>query len=153
MNSNHEFFMNEALKLAQISYDNGDIPIGAVVVLDNKIIGCGYNRKELLQDGTEHAEIMALKEASKNLNSHHLDDCNIYITLEPCVMCAGAILNCRINNVFVGARNKRFGACGSYINILDMDFNHRSNVFFGVLEKSCSSIISKFFKNLRNSKN
>lgn len=152
MNSNSEFFMEEALKLAEISYKNRDIPIGAVVVLNNKIIGSGYNRKELLKDSTEHAEIMALKEASKYLNSHHLEDCDIYITLEPCAMCAGAILNCRINRVFIGAKNKRFGACGSYINLLNMNFNHRCDVYFGILENKCSSIISKFFRNLRNSK-
>lgn len=148
----NEFFMLEALKLAEISYENNDIPIGCVVVYNNKIVGRGYNRKELLKDASEHAEIMALKEACKNLNTYHLEDCNVYITLEPCAMCSGAIINFRVNNVFIGTENKRFGTCGSFINLLDMDFNHRSNITFGILKEECSNILSKFFKSLRNKK-
>lgn len=144
--------MTEALNLAGLSFKNGDVPIGAVVVYDNEIIGRGYNRKELLNDATEHAEIMALKEASKYLNSYHLEDCDLYVTLEPCVMCSGAIINFRIGNVYIGAKNQRFGTCGSMINLHDMDFNHKTNVEFGIMESECSNLISEFFKTLRNKK-
>lgn len=146
-------FMEYALKLAEISYSNGDIPVGAVVVKDGKVVGEGYNQKELLKDASAHAELIALKDACKNLNSYHLEDCDIYVTLEPCAMCAGAILNFRLNNVYIGTKNPRFGCCGSKINLLDYNFNHSCNVEFGILEEECSNIISKFFKNLRNSNN
>ena len=144
--------MKEALKLAEISFSNNDVPIGAVVVHNNKIIGRGYNRKELLKDASEHAEIMALKDACRHLKSYHLEDCDLYVTLEPCAMCSGAIINFRINNVFIGAKNHRYGTCGSMINLLNMDFNHKSEVYFGILEDECTNIISKFFKYLRKKK-
>lgn len=150
--SSKEFFMKEALKLANISFKNGDVPIGAIVVCNDEIVGYGYNRKELLQDASEHAEIMALKDACKNLSTYHLENCDIYVTLEPCAMCSGAIINFRLNNVYIGAKNKRFGTCGSYINLLNMDFNHKPNIFFGILESECSSLISNFFLHIRNKK-
>lgn len=148
----HETYMESAIKLAKISYENGDIPIGAIIVKDGKIIGQGYNRKELLKDATEHAEIMAIRSAMRNIDSYHLEGTDMYVTLEPCPMCAGAIINSRIKNVYIGAKNKRYGACGSYINLLDMEFNHKSNVIFNILEERCSLLISEFFKELRNKK-
>ena len=148
----NEIFMNEALKLAELSLKNKDVPVGAVVVKDGKVIGCGYNRKEFLQDSTEHAEIMAIKEACKYMKSYHLEGCDLYVTFEPCPMCAGAIINARIENVYIGAMNYRFGACGSYINLLNMDFNHKCNVKTGILQDQCSQLISEFFAMLRKEK-
>ena len=148
----HEFFMNEALKLARKSFDNKDVPVGAVIVKNNKIIGRGYNRKEFLKDATEHAEIMAISDACNKLESYHLEDCDLYVTFEPCPMCAGAIINARLRTVYIGAMNYRFGACGSYINLLNMEFNQKCNVITDISGDECSSLISEFFAILRKEK-
>lgn len=144
--------MNEALKLAKISYDNGDIPIGAIIVFNDEIIGRGFNKKELLKDSSAHAELIAMKEASKFLNSYHLEDCTMYVTLEPCAMCAGAILNFRLKKIYIGAKNERFGCCGSKINLLNYNFNHTCECEFGILEDDCKNLISNFFIELRINK-
>ncbi|WP_073184804.1 nucleoside deaminase [Anaerosphaera aminiphila] len=149
---NREKFMSEALKLAEISYKNNDVPIGAVVVLNNEIVGSGYNRKELLKDASEHAEIMALKNAAKHLETYHLEDCEMFVTLEPCAMCAGAIINFRLKKVYIGAKNPRFGCCGSNLNLLSHDFNHKTEVEFNILEEECSKILSSFFSSIREKK-
>lgn len=147
------YFMEKALEFARISYNHGDVPIGAVVVKNNKIIGYGYNKKELLKSPVAHAEILAIQNASIFLNSYHLEDCDLYVTLEPCLMCVGAIINSRIKNLYFGAYNKRYGAVVSHVNLLNNGgFNHITNYKGGILEKESSEIISSFFKNLRAKK-
>ena len=141
--------MQIAITLAKKSFKNGDIPVGAVVVQNNKIVGVGYNKKEITKDASSHAEINALRCAAKKLNTYHLEDCSLYTTLEPCPMCAGAIINFRIKEVYIGAKNNRFGCCGSKINLLNMGFNHKSKVHIGIMEEECSKLLTKFFKNLR----
>ena len=123
MKNINEKFMKEALKEAKKAYDKLEIPVGAVIVRDNKIIARAHNLKELKQDTTKHAEILAIKKASKKLNNWRLTDCEIYVTLEPCPMCAGAIINSRIKKVYIGAKDLKTGACGSKLNLLqDYDF-------------------------------
>lgn len=146
-------FMNEALKEALIAYEKGDVPVGCVIVKDGVIIGRGHNEKESSNDATSHGEINAIKEACKNLNSWYLVDCDMYVNLEPCCMCAGAIIMSRIRKVYIGAENLRTGACGSVLNLLNMkEFNHKSEVEF-VNDKLSSYIVSRFFKNLRRKSN
>lgn len=144
-----EKFMQKALDLAKISYKNGDIPVGCVIVKDGKIIGQGYNQKEEKNDASMHAEMLALKDACKNLSSYHLEDCQMYVSLEPCAMCAGAIINFRLEKVYIATENKRFGCCGSKINLLDYDFNHTCQVEFGLLKNQASKLISDFFAEIR----
>lgn len=141
--------MEEALQYARLSLKSDDVPIGCVVVKNNKIIGYGYNKKEDLKNPTAHAEIMAINMASKYLNSYHLEACDIYVTLEPCLMCLGAILNARIRNLYFGARNKRFGALVSHQKIEKLITNHKISYEYGIMERECASIISNFFSDLR----
>ena len=144
-----EKFMQKALELAKISYKNGDIPVGCVIVKDGKIIGQGYNQKEEKNDASMHAEMLALKDACKNLSSYHLEDCQMYVSLEPCAMCAGAIINFRLEKVYIATENERFGCCGSKINLLDYGFNHTCQVEFGLLKDQASKLISDFFAEIR----
>jgi tRNA(adenine34) deaminase len=144
------FFMNKALDEAYEAYELDEVPIGAVIVKDGKIIGKGYNRKEVSLDTTNHAEIMAIKEASKNLKNWRLTGCTMYVTVEPCPMCAGAIVNSRITELVIGTMDPKGGACGSLYNIVEDDrLNHRVEVRRGILEEKCSSIMKEFFKKLR----
>lgn len=144
------FFMNKALDEAYEAYKLDEVPIGAVIVKDGKIIGRGYNRKEVSLDTTNHAEIMAIKEASKNLKNWRLTDCTMYVTVEPCPMCAGAIVNSRITELVIGTMDPKGGACGSLYNIVEDDrLNHRVEVRRGILEEECSNIMKDFFKKLR----
>lgn len=146
-----EFYMAEALKEAKIAYDENEIPIGAVVVFNGEIIGRGHNQKEFYKDSTYHAEIIALREAAKIIGDWRLNECDLYVTLEPCSMCAGAILNARIRRVYVGTRDLRMGACGTAIDLLNVEsFNHKIEVEFGILEEESRNILSEFFKKLRN---
>lgn len=142
--------MKAALSLARISYRRGDVPVGAVIVKNKKIIGYGFNRKEKLKNPLAHAEIIAINRASKYLKSYHLEDCDIYVTLEPCLMCVGAILNARIKNIYFGAHNNRFGAVESHQNIDNLVTNHKINYQGNILGEECSIILSSFFSNLRN---
>lgn len=143
--------MKEAIRIAKTS--TYEVPVGAVVVYKGEIIGRGYNQRETLKDPTAHAEIMAIKEASRKLGGWRLIDCTLYVTLEPCAMCAGAIVNSRIPRLVIGAMDKRFGCCGSIDNIVDSPkFNHRVEVTYGVLEKECASLLKEFFKDLREGK-
>ncbi len=143
--------MRLALEEAYKGFSTYEVPVGAVIVHGGKIIGRGYNRRENTKDPTAHAEIIAIKEASRYLGGWRLTGTTIYVTLEPCAMCAGAIINSRIDKVVIGAKDPKGGACGSVINILDNSkFNHRPEVKFGVLEYECSSIITNFFKQIRN---
>lgn len=142
-------YMKKAIHYAGRSLLSDDVPIGCVIVKNNKIIGYGYNKKEELKSPIAHAEIMAINKAAKNLNSYHLEGCDIYVTLEPCLMCVGAILNARIKNLYFGARNKRFGAVISHQKIEKLITNHKISYESGILERECASLISNFFSDLR----
>lgn len=147
----NEQFMREALIEAQKSFEIDEVPIGCIIVKDDIIIGRGHNLKETMKDATYHAEIIALQEAQENLNHWWLEDCDVYVTLEPCAMCAGAMLNSRIRKLYVGAKDPRMGAVGSTIDLSNMDgFNHHFEVEFGILESECRQLISNFFKLLRS---
>ncbi|MGN1299860.1 MAG: tRNA adenosine(34) deaminase TadA, partial [Clostridia bacterium] len=130
-----------------------EIPVGAVIVKDGKIIGRGHNLKETKNDTTNHAEIIAIKKASKKLKSWRLTGCTMYVTLEPCTMCAGALIQARLDKVVIGTMDEKTGACGSVLNVVeDYKFNHRVEIEKGVMEKECKSIIQEFFKKLRGKK-
>ena len=148
-----EKFMKEALKEAQKAYNKLEVPVGAIIVKDGKIISRAYNQKECKNDTTNHAEILAIKKASKKLNSWRLLDCDMYVTLEPCSMCAGALIQSRIRKVYIGALDEKTGACGSVLNLLeDYKFNHTVEVEKGVLKEECEALLKKFFRELRNLK-
>ncbi len=148
-----EKYMKEALKQAQKAYDKQEIPVGAVIVKDHKIIARAYNEKEDKLDTTKHAEILAIQKASKKLKAWRLTDCEMYITLEPCAMCAGALIQSRIKKVYIGTMDEKTGACGSVLNLLeDYTFNHKVEVETGILRQECEQILKAFFKELRKSK-
>ena len=148
-----EKFMKEALKEAKKAYDKLEVPVGCVIVKDNKVIARGHNLKETKFDTTKHAELIAIQKASKKLKSWRLLDCDMYVTLEPCSMCAGAIINSRINNLYIGTLDEKTGAAGSVLNLFeDYTFNHKVNVEKGLLKKDCEKIIKDFFKELRKKK-
>ena len=145
-----EKFMNQALKEAQKAYDKLEVPIGAVIVKDNKIIARAHNLRESKQNAIAHAEILAIQKACKKLKAWRLQDCDIYVTLEPCPMCAGAILNSKIRNVYIGALEPRSGAAGSKINLFeDYNFNHKVNYETGIMEEECRKLLQNFFKDRR----
>ncbi len=146
----NEKYMKIAIKLAKEAYDDGEVPVGAVIVKDDKIIATGRNRREKSKNAISHAEIEAINNACKELNGWRLWECDIYVTLEPCPMCSGAIVNARIPNVYFGAYDKNFGCCGSTLNILEIQNSFKPNYEGGILEEECSAILSKFFKELRN---
>lgn len=146
-------FMKEALKEANKAYKKMEVPIGAVVVKDGKIIARGYNQKEQKQDTTMHAEIIAIKKASKKLKNWRLNNCELYVTLEPCPMCAGAIINSRFKKVYIGTMDEKNGACGSVSNILEeYKQNYKVEVERELMQKDCEKILKDFFKELRESK-
>lgn len=144
-----EEFMEEALRLAEESAAEGEVPVGAVVTLDDEIVGRGRNRRELQKNALAHAEIEAINEACKNLGGWRLWKCEMYVTLEPCPMCAGAIINSRIKKVTFGASDKKAGSCGTLINLFDVDYNHKPEIESGFMEEKCSEMLSSFFKELR----
>lgn len=153
MNEN-EKYMKEALKEAQKAYKKLEIPVGAVIVKDGKIIAKAHNIKEKEKDTTKHAEIIAIQKASKKLNTWRLNDCEMYVTLEPCSMCAGAIIQARLKKVYIGTMDEKTGACGSVLNLLkDYKFNHEVELETGLLEENCKKILQDFFKELRKIKN
>ena len=148
-----EVYMKEALRQARKAYALMEVPIGCVIVYEGKIIARGYNRRNTDKNTTSHAEINAIRRASKKLGDWRLEGCTIYITLEPCQMCAGAIVQARIPRVVIGSMNPKAGCGGSVLNILQMEqFNHRCEVTRGVLEEECSTMLSSFFKQLRQEK-
>ncbi len=148
-----EKFMKEALKEAKKAYEKLEVPVGCVIVKDGKIISRAYNLKETKYDTTKHAEILAIQKASKKLKSWRLIDCEMYVTLEPCSMCAGAIINSRIKKVYIGSMDKKTGACGSVFNIFaDYKFNHKVELETGILQGECENILKNFFKDLRKIK-
>ncbi|MBP5453897.1 MAG: tRNA adenosine(34) deaminase TadA [Lachnospiraceae bacterium] len=148
--SEDEKYMKEALKEANKAYKLGEVPIGCVIVYDGKIIGRGYNRRNTDKTTLAHAEISAIKKASKIIGDWRLEGCTLYVTLEPCQMCSGAIIQARIDRVVMGSMNPKAGCAGSLLNILENDsFNHQAQVTRGVLQEECSEILVKFFKELR----
>lgn len=150
MSSKLEYFMKQAIDLAQKAYNLNDIPIGAVVVKNEKIIGKGYNQVKLLNDPTAHAEIIAITSAANTIKNWQLKDCEIFTTLEPCIMCSGAIMNSRIKNIYFGAYDKKFGGCSSLYNICnDPRLKHRCGIKGGIMEIDCKWIIDDFFQKLR----
>lgn len=146
-------FMKEALKEAKKAYDKEEIPVGAVIVRDDKIIARGHNIKELKKDTTKHAEIIAIQKASNKMDAWRLEGCTLYVTLEPCAMCAGALIQSRIKKVVIGTMDKKTGACGSVLNLLeDYKFNHQVEIETGIMETECREILQQFFKELRKKK-
>ncbi len=145
-----EKYMKEALRQAKKAYALGEVPIGCVIVHEDKIIGRGYNRRNTDKNTLAHAEITAINKASKKIGDWRLEDCTLYVTLEPCQMCAGAIVQARIPHVVMGCMNPKAGCAGSILNILDMpEFNHQVAVTKGVLEEECSEMLKTFFTELR----
>lgn len=146
----HLKYMKEALKQAKKAYDLGEVPIGCVIVYEGRIIGRGYNRRNTDKNTLAHAEITAINKASKKMGDWRLEGCTLYVTLEPCQMCSGAIIQSRIDTVVMGCMNPKAGCGGSILNILEMaEFNHQANVIRGVMEEECQSILQTFFKELR----
>lgn len=152
-NNLDEKYMKEAIKQAKKAEINKDVPIGCVIVYQDKIIARGYNRRNMDKTTLAHAEILAIKKASKIIGDWRLEDCTMYVTLEPCQMCAGAIVQARIPRVVIGCMNPKAGCAGSILNLLDIkEFNHQVEVTRGVLEEECSSMMKEFFAWLRESK-
>ena len=148
-----EYYMKQALKEAKKAYKKLEVPVGAVIVKEGKIIARAHNQKETKFDTTKHAEILAIQKASKKLGSWRLIDCDMYVTLEPCPMCAGAIINSRIKNVYIGASDEKTGAVGSVLNLFsDYQFNHNVNFEKGILEAECKEVLQNFFVELRKAK-
>ena len=145
-----EKYMRQAIRLAKKAGDNGDVPIGCIIVYQGKVIGRGYNRRNKDKSPLAHAEIMAIKKASKIIGDWRLEECRMYVTLEPCQMCSGAIVQARIPEIVIGCMNPKAGCAGSIINILDMPaFNHQVSITRGVCQQECSEMLKEFFKNLR----
>lgn len=146
-----ERFMRRCIELAAKAAENGDVPVGAVVVRGSigEVIGEGFNRRELDRSALAHAELIAIEEASKRLGGWHLTDCTLYVTLEPCAMCAGAIVNSRVDRLVFGAADLRFGACGSRFDLFSVGLNHLPSISRGVLGEECSEQIKAFFRELR----
>ena len=145
-------FMSEALRLAELAAQEGEVPVGAVVTIGNKIIGRGRNRREKGKNALHHAEIQAINEACRRLGGWRLWECEMYVTLEPCPMCAGAIINARIKKVVFGATDKKNGACGSVTNLFTSGFSYAPVYESGFMERECSELLSEFFKSLRTKK-
>ena len=142
-------FMREALALAREAFDDGEVPVGCVVVRGGEIVGRGRNRREKGKSALAHAEIEAISQACENLGGWRLWECTLYVTLEPCPMCAGAIVNARIPRVVYGAADSKCGACGSVCDLFSMEFNHHPAVCAGVREAEASELLQAFFRNLR----
>ena len=145
-------YMKYALSLAKQSAEEGEVPVGAIVVCDGKIVGEGRNRREVVKNALHHAEIEAINEACKNLGGWRLWKCDLYVTLEPCPMCAGAIINSRIKNVYFGATDMKNGAVISAAQLFDMNFTHKPLYEGGIMGEECAEVLSTFFKDLRNQK-
>ena len=143
------FFMEKAIELAKLSAKEGEVPVGAVIVKDDEIISTGRNRREHGKNALYHSEIEAINSACKVLGGWRLWQCEMYVTLEPCPMCAGAIINARIKKLDYGAHDLKNGSCGSVINLFNLPYNHSPVLVSGVMEEECGAILSDFFKNLR----
>ena len=148
-----EFYMNQALAEARQAYDSGEIPVGAVIVKDHNIIGRGHNRTEELKNPLAHAEMIAIQQALNGVGGWRLVDCDLYVTLEPCAMCAGALVHARIRNVYIGTPDLKTGACGSVMNILQNgQLNHKAEIKMGIRQQECELLLKTFFKELRRKK-
>lgn len=141
--------MREAIVLAEKAAELGEAPVGCVIVLDGEIIGRGYNLRESSGNPLTHAEIIAINEACRHVESFRLVGCELYVTLEPCPMCAGACINSRVERVIFGAYDPKAGSCGSVVNLFDLPYNHKPELCGGVLESECASLLSRFFLSLR----
>ena len=144
-----EEYMRQALALAEEAAGHGDVPVGCVVVKDGAVIGRGCNRREERGDAVAHAEVEAIRQACRAGGGWNLHDCALYVTLEPCPMCAGAIINARVGTVCYGARDEKAGACGSVLDLFAERFNHRPRVYGGVLKEACAALLQDFFHDLR----
>ncbi|WP_312644988.1 tRNA adenosine(34) deaminase TadA [Hydrogenoanaerobacterium sp.] len=149
MEQQHEFYMQQALQLAAQAAVLGEVPVGALVVKDGRIVGRGFNRREGSKNALTHAELIAIDQACRTLGGWRLFGCDLYATLEPCPMCAGAIINSRIDHVFFGAYDKKAGSCGSVINLFELPYNHFPKAEGGILQQECAGILSDFFRKLR----
>ena len=150
---NNEMFMQEALKFAEKAFKKNEVPVGAIIVKDGKIIAKAYNKRQKCQNALYHAEILAINKACKKLKSFRLENCVMYVTLEPCPMCSGAIINARLQKVYFGCYDANYGCCGSLYNFLeDKNFEHIVEVEGGLLQEDCSKILKTFFENLRKVK-
>ena len=145
----HEEYMRQALELARLAMAEGEVPVGCVIVRDGAVVGRGRNRRETAQTALGHAELEAIAQACRTLGGWRLAGCALYVTLEPCPMCAGAILNARIRRVWFGARDRCFGACGGVTNLFMERFPHPPALVGGVLEEECQEVLSRFFAGLR----
>ena len=145
----HEGYMRQALALAREAAECGEVPVGCVIVRDGQVIGRGRNRREEKQHTGSHAEMEAICQANEALGTWRLDDCTLYVTLEPCPMCAGAILNARVSRVYFGARDREMGACGGVMNLFMEDFPHPPALVGGVLAEECRAVLTDFFRQLR----
>lgn len=148
----HENYMKAALKLAEKAAAQGEVPVGAVVVCDGTIVGRGFNKREAKKNALYHAELEAISKACKKLGGWRLHRCDLYVTLEPCPMCAGAIVNARIKTVYFGASDPKAGACGSVFNLFEMPLNHHPEMVQGLMEPQCTGELTSFFKALRERK-
>lgn len=145
----HEYYMNEAIKEAKKAYKKNEVPIGCVIVYEDEIIARAHNLRVKTEQTHAHAEMLAIQKANKKMQTWRLEDASIYVTLEPCPMCGGAIIQSRMKNLYFGAYDKKGGVGGSQINLFDVKFNHQVNVVGGILEEACSTLLKDFFKNLR----
>lgn len=148
----NEYFMDQAIALAKEAAQEGEVPVGAVVVLGDKIVGTGRNRREKNKNALAHAEIEAINEACRTLGGWRLWQCDMYVTLEPCPMCTGAIINSRIKRLIYGASDCKAGSCGSVVNLFELPYNHKPEIVSGVKKDECAGLLSEFFKALRNKK-
>lgn len=146
---NDEFFMDQAIELAKEAAKEGEVPVGAVVVIDGRIVGSGRNHRETDKNALAHAEIEAINEACKTLGGWRLWQCDMYVTLEPCPMCTGAIINSRIKRLVYGASDSKAGSCGSVVNLFSLPYNHKPEVISGLKQEECAALLSDFFKRLR----
>lgn len=147
-----ELFMQQALQLAKQAADEGEVPVGALIVRDGVVIGQGRNRRELGKNALAHAEIEAIDMACRTLGGWRLSGCDLYVTLEPCPMCAGAIINARIDRVIQGATDPKAGSCGSLVDLFELPYNHRPVLVRGVLEQECRDVLRDFFRTLRRTR-
>ena len=146
----NEKYMKEAIKQARKAYQIGEVPIGCVIVYENKIVGRGYNKRNIKKTTLAHAELIAIERASKKVGDWRLEDCTMYVTLEPCQMCSGAIVQARMKRIVIGSMNPKAGCAGSILNLLQMkEFNHQVEIITGVLEEDCTRMLQEFFRELR----